>query len=72
MYKVNINFNEAEKAWRSNKIYRGNGVFSYKKSKKKISRDNRDNKNNTKLHRYKLRSQTRQEKGHNYNTRSQG
>lgn len=72
MYKVNINFNEAEKAWRSNKIYRGNGVFSYKKSKKKISRDNRDNKNNTKLHRYKLRSQTRQEKRHNYNTRSQG
>ena len=34
MLEVNINFDATERAWRTNKIYLGNGVFQYKKQKK--------------------------------------
>ena len=29
IYKVDIDFDEAEKAWRENKKYIGNGMFKY-------------------------------------------
>tara|TARA_B100001094_G_scaffold9529_1_gene8513 strand:- start:568 stop:735 length:168 start_codon:yes stop_codon:yes gene_type:complete len=29
--KVDINFDEASKAWRENKVYLGTGVFKYKR-----------------------------------------
>ena len=63
---VNIDFDAAEKAWRSNKISLGNGVFRYIKTK--------NNKSTQNLHNYNLRplphrTRTKTSANHCYNLR---
>ena len=51
LYSVNIDFDEAERCWRKNKFYLGNGCFRYKSHKRKNKKIRRRRLRHTKVKR---------------------